>query len=119
MWRKKPEIRSLISVWLALVFAIAVMPGSMAMPAHNATQHSMDCASASTHHCDHIKPANEQGSPCKNMQVCMGMFGCLGMAALAHDAVPPVLAIAAVHPHHLYQTRTGLTFPPDGRPPIG
>jgi hypothetical protein len=119
MWSRKPNLRGLIGAFMALVFAVAVMPGSMAMPApQSATHHSMDCMAGMSMHCDHAKPVKEQGSPCKNMQVCMGMLGCFGLAAVVLDnALPPVVA-SDVRVPDLQRTSAGLTLPPNDRPPI-
>src|SRR3974390_3459966 len=87
MWFRKPTLRRLISAFVALVFAVAVVPGSMAMPAPQSAKHqSMDCMAKTAPDCDHMKPVKEQGAPCKNMQVCMGMLGCFGMAAVVIDS---------------------------------
>lgn len=117
MWSKLPSLRALISALVALVFTVAVIPGSMAMPAP-AAQHSMDCLAKADAHCDHMKPVKEQGSPCKNMQLCMGMLGCFGMVAVAYDTAVPFFAFAAVRAPDLYQSVTGLAPPPTDRPPI-
>lgn len=115
-------MRAVVSAILALVFFVAVLPGAMAMQApqsamHSAMAHS-DCMASADSHCDHMKPVKNSGAPCKNMQVCAGMLGCLGLAALVHDAVTPFVAVADEHVPDRHQTLVGLTAPPDDRPPI-
>lgn len=111
---RKSPVRAVVSAILALVFFVAVLPGAMAMP-QSAMPHGMDCASSP---CDHMKPVKQPASPCKNMQVCAGMLGCLGLAAVVHDAVTPFIALADERVPDRHQNLVGLTAPPDGRPPI-
>jgi hypothetical protein len=114
--------RAVISAILALVFFVAVLPGAMAMPApqgapsHNAM--ASDCMASFASHCDHMKPVKNSGSPCKNMQVCTGMLGCLGLAAVVHATVTPFIAAADERVPDRHQALAGLTAPPEDRPPI-
>lgn len=119
---RKSPVRAVLSAILALVFFVAVLPGAMAMPApQNAMSHSTmssDCMASADSHCDHMKPMKAPASPCKNMQVCAGMLGCFGLAAVVHDAVTPFVAVADERVPDRHQTLVGLTAPPDDRPPI-
>jgi hypothetical protein len=124
---RKSPVRAVVSVLLALVFFVAVLPGAMAMPTpQNAMSHSAmspnamsnDCMASAASHCDHMKPVKAPASPCKNMQVCAGMLGCFGLAAVVHDAVTPFVAVADERVPDRHQTLVGLTAPPDDRPPI-
>jgi hypothetical protein len=111
-------MRAVLSAILALVFFVAVLPGAMAMPVQQtAMVHSMDCDHASSP-CDHMKPVKAPASPCKNMQVCAGMLGCLGLAAVMHDSVISFVAVADERVPDSHRTLIGLTSPPDDRPPI-
>jgi hypothetical protein len=115
---KTSPVRAVLSAILALVFFVAVLPGAMAMPApQTAMSHGMDCEHAAAP-CDHMKPMKAPASPCKNMQVCAGMLGCLGLAALVHDTVLPLVATADERVPDGHRTLIGLTAPPDDRPPI-
>jgi hypothetical protein len=119
MWRMLASLRALVSALVAVTFIVAVIPGAMAMPApQRAAHHAMDCMAKAAPHCDHMKPVKEQGSPCKNMQACMGMLGCFGMAAVAYEASTPSIAFVATRVADLHQAVTGLVPPPDDRPPI-
>jgi hypothetical protein len=111
------SLRSLISLFVAVVFAIAVTPGSMAMPAPQQTM-KMDCASMSAPSCDHMKSHKDQGKPCKNMAVCLGMLSCFGMAAIATQHFTFSRLAMNERPLVLRQIVSGLTIPPDDRPPI-
>ena len=126
-------VRTWISLVVALVFAIAAMPGSMAMPQRSAmpapvshAAHAMmmsggsmtDCSGHEQTPCDHMKVQKHQGTPCKNAGACMGMLSCFAMGAFdTVVAAPPVLlqdnAVAVSH-----QTVSGLTPSPDNPPPI-
>lgn len=120
MLRPVLSLRALIGALATVAFIIAAMPGAMAMPAPQGTmQHSMASMAGTASHAHHMKPMKEQGAPCKNMQICMGMLGCFGMAALTYEAVLPVGAPAGVDAPDLHQTLAGLTLPPEDRPPIG
>lgn len=116
MRSKQSPFRTFISLFVAVVFAISVTPGAMAMPASHAM--NMDCSSMAAPSCDHMKADKEQGKPCKNMALCFGMLGCYGMAALdiAHVAPLPPTADApvAIAVQHV----SGLTLQPDNPPPI-
>jgi hypothetical protein len=125
--------RSWIAIAVALVFAIAAMPGSMAMPGRapmpapvSHAAHAMlmsggsmtDCSGHEQTPCDHMKTQKHQGTPCKNAGACMGMLSCFAMGAFdTVAATPPVLlqdnAVAVSH-----QTVSGLTPSPDNPPPI-
>ena len=125
--------RTWIAIAVALVFAIAAMPGSMALPqqspmpaAVSHAAHAMmmsggsmkDCSAHEQTPCDHMKAQKHQGTPCKNAGICMGMLSCFGMGAFdTVVVVPPVLlqdvAVAISH-----QTLSGLTPSPDNPPPI-
>jgi hypothetical protein len=109
-------LRSLISLLVAVVFAIAATPGSMAMPVPHAMK--MDCASMSAPSCDHMKSHKDQGKPCKNMAVCLGMLSCFGMAAIATQHFTFSSVAMSERPLALRQIVHGLTIPPDDRPPI-
>jgi hypothetical protein len=119
---RKSPVRAVVSAILALVFFVAVLPGAMAMPApQNAMSHSAmsgDCMASSASHCDHMKPVKTPASPCKNMQVCAGMLGCFGLAALVHDTAMPLVATSSEHVPDSHRTLAGTTAPPDNRPPI-
>jgi hypothetical protein len=113
--------RTVISLLVALVFAIAATPGSMAMPA--AQNHVMsqmaDCGAGKAMHCDHMKSGHEMpGKPCKNMAACLGMLNCFGMGFV--DFVQPEVQVPsrASAMAFTHQTVTGLTLRPDNPPPI-
>jgi hypothetical protein len=115
---KKSPVRAVVSAILALVFFVAVLPGAMAMPApQTSMSHGMDCEHAASP-CDHMKPMKDAGSPCKNMQVCAGMLGCFGLAAVVLDTAVSFVAVADERVPDGHRTLTGLTSPPDDRPPI-
>lgn len=121
MRSKMSPVRAVLSAILALVFFVAVLPGAMAMPAPQNAMHnamSSDCMASADSHCDHMKPVKNSGSPCKNMQVCAGMLGCLGLAALVHDTAMPLVATSSEHVPDSHRTLVGTTAPPDNRPPI-
>ncbi len=122
MRSRKSPVRAVLSAILALVFFVAVLPGAMAMPMPQRAMHSAmsgsDCMTSSASQCDHMQPVKNSGSPCKNMQICAGMLGCLGLAAVVHDAVTPFVAVAGERVPVRHQTLVGLTAPPDDRPPI-
>jgi hypothetical protein len=109
-------LRALISAVVALVFAVAVEPGVMAMPAPQAM--TMDCSGKAAPACDHMKMQKEKGTPCKGMSVCAGMLSCFGMAAVAAEHVSLRTVAARAPAIHLYQTASGLTLQPDNPPPI-
>lgn len=108
-----PSLRALISLFVALAFAIAVTPGSMAMPAPHTMKHA-DCASMAAP--DHAP--KEQGKPCKGMTVCLGMLSCFGMAAIVAQHFTLARLADDASPLRLHQIVSGLTIPPDDRPPI-
>jgi hypothetical protein len=121
MRSKQGSFRALVSLFVAVVFAVAATPGSMAMPA--AGQHgmnaamAMDCSAATA--CDHMmKPGSEQGQPCKNMAVCLGMLACFGMAAVDTPAMLPLPAPANDQMAIAHQNVSGLTLRPENPPPI-
>jgi hypothetical protein len=111
-----PFLRSLISLFIAVVFAIAVTPGSMAMTAPQTMK--MDCASMAAPSCDHMSSHKDQGKPCKNMAVCLGMLSCFGMAAVDVAHVVRLPVTFDVHVTISHQTLSGLTLTPDNPPPI-
>jgi hypothetical protein len=119
----KCPVRTWISLVIALVFAIAAMPGSMAMPApvshaSHSTASVKDCSGQGQSPCEHMKAHKDQGKPCKNMAICLGMMNCFGMGAVdvAIAAVPVLLQDMPVAVSH--QTVTGLTLTPVNPPPI-
>lgn len=120
----KLQLRAVVSAFVALVFAIAATPGSMAMPqAQSSPAHSvmaMPCGSAEMtgHPCDHMKPVKEQGTPCKSIGQCLGMLACYGMGAVAWTI--PVLPVPErdVLVAFAHQRGTGLVPQPDNPPPI-
>ena len=114
---RKVSLHALISALVAVVFTIATVPGVMAMPAAPQSM-SMHCTQSAVAHCDHMKPMKEQGSPCKNMQVCMGMLGCFNMAAITQESVAPLVASTYVPMPDIGQIPSGLAPPPNDRPPI-
>lgn len=125
MGTRKSSWRGVLCLFVAVVFAIAAMPGSMAMPAaadasQMAHKHMAQTAMAMPC-CDHTgkKPAEKTPSdPCKHMAVCFGIMGCYGLAALPQVALAlPAIAPGdtVIAPHH---SISGLTIPPDDRPPI-
>lgn len=115
--------RTVLSLLLAGVFAIAAMPGSMAMPAPQPAmpamagmEHCAGMAADTSNPCD--QSHHDQGVPCKNMAACLGMLSCFGMGAVdvSSVAAPPAFAEPAVAIAH--QTVSGLTLQPDNPPPI-
>lgn len=110
------SLRSLVSLFVAVVFAIAVTPGSMAMPAPQTMK--MDCASMAAPSCDHMKSHKDQGKPCKSMAVCLGMLNCFGMAAVDIAPVARLPVTFDVHVAISHQAVSGLTLTPDNPPPI-
>ncbi len=109
-------MRSLISLFVAMVFAIAVTPGSMAMPASQPMK--MDCSSMAASSCDHMNMQKEHGKPCKNMTVCLGMLSCFGMAAVTVAHITPEVVVLDMRVAIGHQTPGGLTLQPDNPPPI-
>ncbi|MDE2134636.1 MAG: hypothetical protein KGJ49_08555 [Alphaproteobacteria bacterium] len=101
---------------MAMVFAIAAEPGTMAMPAPKpAAMASMSHASPA---CGHMNQQKNQRSPCKGMSVCLGMLNCFGMAVIAAEyPLLPTTAVYATAPY-FQQTASGLTLQPDNPPPI-
>lgn len=112
-----PSLRTLVSLFVAVVFAIAVTPGSMAMPAPQQTM-KMDCASMAAPSCDHTKSHKDHGSPCKSMAACLGMLNCFGMAAVDVAPAARLPMTSDVHVAISHQTLSGLTLTPDNPPPI-
>jgi hypothetical protein len=106
------SLRALVSLFVAVVFVIAVTPGSMAMPAPQQTM-QMDCAAMP---CD--QSHKDRGKPCKSMVVCFGMLSCFGMAAIATEHFTFSKSAIAERALALHQIVSGLTIPPDDRPPI-
>lgn len=113
-------MRGLISAFVALVFAIAIVPGGMAMSAPPAMKHtmSMDCSGKAAPGCHHMKPPSGHGTPCKTMAACVGMASCFGMAAVAADRPLYPIATADVPVRMAQQAVSGLNLQPDNRPPI-
>jgi hypothetical protein len=119
MWPRKFTLRAVFSAFVAVMFTIAAVPGVMAMPAPSLSMSmSMHCAKAASSHCDHMKPQKEQGSPCKSMQVCMGVLGCFGMVAISQECVVPLVASVYEPMPDIGQIPSGLAPPPNDRPPI-
>jgi uncharacterized protein involved in copper resistance len=123
MRSKASPFRTLISLFVAAVFTIAVMPGSMAMPAPKAADHAMsmtgmDCSGKNSADCDHMKAHQDQGKPCRNMAACLGMLSCFGMGAIETAQVSYLPALADVAPAIVQQATSGLTLIPDNPPPI-
>ncbi len=123
MRSKASPFRALISLFVAVVFAIAATPGSMAMPAPKAASHAMsmagmDCSSKASTACDHMKAHQDQGKPCKNMAACLGMLNCFGMGAVDFTQLSPLPAMADAAMPIAHQTAAGLTLRPDNPPPI-
>lgn len=130
MWSRNASWRAVLSLFVAVVFAIVATPGSMAMPqAPDQTQsHQMqnpmqmmagDCAQM---HCDHMKamktPGKEQGSPCKNMAGCLGMLSCYNMAAIGFSMPQTFVPSRDAPVAFSHQSVSGLTHQPDNPPPI-
>ena len=125
MGSEKASWRVVLSLLVAVVFAVA----AMAMPAQVPNNHAKmdDCAqhAKAMHCCDHdsgLKSADKhmpgKDSPCKNMAACLGMLSCFSMAAVdfvvPQALVPPRDAPVAF----AHQTVSGLTHRPDHPPPI-
>jgi hypothetical protein len=110
-------LRTLVSLVVAVAFAIAVTPGSMASVVPQSAK--MESHAMAPSHCNHMKPQTpkEQGKPCKNL-ACLGMLGCFGMAAVA----TPTHVLSAPAPDEVsiasFALESGLTVPPDVPPPI-
>lgn len=123
MRSKASSFRTLVSLFVAVVFAIAATPGSMAMPAPKAMDQSMsmagmDCSGKASSDCDHMKAHQDQGKPCKNMAACLGMLNCYGMGAVDLAPYSPLPMIREAAVPILHQTAAGLTLRPDNPPPI-
>jgi hypothetical protein len=117
--------RTWISLVIALVFAIAAMPGAMAMPAPTShASHSMavasvkDCCAQGQSPCQHMKAHKDHGKPCKNMVICLGMLNCFGMGAIDVAAAAPPVLLQDMPVAISHQTVSGLTLTPDNPPPI-
>lgn len=117
--------RALLSLLVAVVFAIAAEPGAMAMPQpHKMAMPTMEmaamtaCGMQADAGCDHMKPQKSEQSPCKSMAVCMGLLSCFGIAAIAADHPFVADAPARLSLLRAYQPGFGLTVPPDNPPPI-
>lgn len=131
MQSRKSSVRTVLSLLLAVVFAIAATPGSMAMPARGAAHHTtamhamamdgMDCSGqAAARACDHMKSHQDQnqGQPCKTMAACLGMLSCFGMGAIDLAKTTPFVAYAEPSIAISHQQITGRTLRPDNPPPI-
>lgn len=123
MRTRKFSLRAVLSAVVAVVFAIAVEPGAMAMPAPQQPAVMMDglampCADHAMPGCDHMKLPKDKEAPSKSMAVCAGMMSCFGMAAVAAE-LPQLRTkvLDAPVPFHP-QTPLGLTLQPDNPPPI-
>lgn len=118
--RSKPSrFRTLLSLFVAAVFVIAVTPGSMAMPAPKAMGHAM----AGMAHCPYMVPAagqthQDHGKPAKTASVCLGMLSCYAMGALAPMPVAPAPVLERTEVAITHQSASGLTLQPDNPPPI-
>lgn len=110
---KRSDARAVLGAILALVFLVAVMPGTMAMP----SPQPPTAAASMAGHCGHMK-LKDQNTPCKGMSVCVGLLGCLGLAAIVSDS--PVLHATLTDDHApaFAVSAAGLTDPPDTPPPI-
>jgi hypothetical protein len=108
--------RSLLAAFVAAAFAIAVVPGSMAMPAPQTMQ--ADCQHHHTMPAGHIKQPRSHDTPCKGMAMCLGMFSCFGLSAVAdHPAV--VTKVQQYRPvAGADEASPGMSYPPDNPPPI-
>jgi hypothetical protein len=114
MSRKPSLLRSLIGVFLALVFVVAAQPGTMAMPASGPAA----MANASMPGCDHMQPLKEKEPSHKNTAFCPGMLVCYGMAAVAVEyAAPMQFAVFSPAPQ-FERAAPGLAHPPENPPPI-
>jgi hypothetical protein len=117
--RSKPlSWRSLISLFVAAAFVVAVTPGSMGVSPATGKSMMADCPFMITVPCDHMKAHQEQGTPCKNAGGCLGMLSCYGMAALGTDQVALISPMMSAVPAPVHEIWVGLTIPPDNRPPI-
>lgn len=124
------NVRTCLSLMIALVFLIAATPGSMAMPtvpvSHDASASpamaAMDCCDHAAQSPSKQAPSNkadtDQNSPCKNTAGCLGLLGCAGLAAVptGHVAMPVLATGAATSWRN--QSANGLSVPPDDPPPI-
>jgi len=117
-------VRTWISLVIAVVFAIAAMPGSMAMPAPKPASHAMTMSGAMSgmHECcAHVAPMKahpDGGKPCKNMAMCFGMMTCYGMGAVDTAVTTAPMLRQTVLVAIVHQSVTGLTLRPDNPPPI-
>lgn len=125
MWSRNESWRAVLSLFVAVVFAIVATPGSMAMPSapQNMQSHMQmmagDCAKM---HCDHMKSmksaGKEQGKPCKNMVACLGMLSCYNMAAVDFSMPQAFVPSRDAPVAFSHQSVSGLTHQPDNPPPI-
>lgn len=116
-------VRTWISLVIAVVFAIAAMPGSMAMSAPKPTSSAAPMMMSGMHECcDHAEKApqsqDKSQDPCKSMAVCFGLLSCYGLAALPFTAVAMADKTADTVPMLRHQSVSGLSIPPDDPPPI-
>ena len=118
MRRNSRFLRNLVCAVVAAAFAVAAQPGAMAMAMSAPQPMTVDCAHHGAPGCDHMTPQKEQGAPCKGMSICLGMFSCFGMAAVAVAQAVPANAAERSPTMHLDESASGLTHPPDDRPPI-
>ena len=114
--------RTWIAIAVALVFAIAAMPGSMAMPAPQPMSHASHAMAAMADCCaqpsDHMKTEKQPNKPCKDMAVCFGMLSCFGLAALPVATTAVTKTVADRSRPAAPQFLSGQTIPPDDPPPI-
>ena len=105
---------------MAAVFALAVQPAALAMPAlRSAAIHATDCASHEATGCDHSMSKQDQGKPCKDVSNCLGMVGCAALAAVSHAAVAALpLRLTGAQSWQLNDAGPGITLQPDNPPPI-
>jgi hypothetical protein len=116
MERKMGSWRIAVSLFVALVFAIAAMPGSMAISAPMA-QLSWQGEVGQPMSCHDMAPQPKvPQKACKG--VCLGMLTCYGMGVLpvwGAEILPPSECCSVIYAHN---SVSGLSIPPDDRPPI-
>lgn len=116
MWSSKCSRRALLSLFVALVFAIAAMPGSMAMPVPTKETGQQGQARQKMHCHDMVPQQKAPQKACKG--ACLGMLTCYGMGVLPAWSVDLFIATESHAAIFAYNSVSGLTIPPDDRPPI-
>jgi hypothetical protein len=109
------SLRKFIACAIAVLFAIAAEPGSMAM---NAPLNPHAVMAVGSMPCHHSVPPKNGNSPCKGMVVCLGMLSCYGVTALNAPHVVVLhggTAVAIVRPLPI---AGGIFLGPDNPPPI-